>query len=353
MPILDATAKTAVASHFAPAWFVYLDFLADPLRATTFGTDITFAATGDVDLDTKTYLAWQGAALDISDVSNSDGGSESLVVTLSGIASIDATLLGLIGDYTKWQGRPARLWFHIYDETGTTTQGAIVPFYTGYMSSVRIVAAPSGQTIQLTMENWLAAFNQPSNRSYMNQKDYDAADVSAAATLAAANGLQREGGASSGGASGNACVSIDSLILMADGSDCRAGDIKVGMLVWTRCEDSLSWGAFRVEAVTFVREEIVSRSGWPDATPRHRFLRRLPLWFLRLLPADRRWFRAERHGKPTGSAMVAKITVAGAKTYAARHPDGLWCVSHNVKPIDGLSDPMGDPNMLGSVFGWQ
>ena len=64
--------------------------------------------------------------------------------------------------------------------------------------------SPKTQTIQLKVENYLAAFAHASNRSYLNQGDYDAADVSAAATISAANGARHGGGGgySSGGGGG-------------------------------------------------------------------------------------------------------------------------------------------------------
>lgn len=196
MPNLDATAQTAVSGPaFAPAFFVYLDINGNPQRFTTFGQTVTFSGTGDADLDGFTFEAFDGRFIEIGDVANSENGSDTLECSLSGIASIDSALINDIGNKPLWQGRPCRIWFQVYDETGTVKQGAIVPYYTGYMSSVRIVAEPEQQLIQLAVENWLAAFNAPSNRTYMNQKDYDAADVSAAATMAAANGLRRDTGA--------------------------------------------------------------------------------------------------------------------------------------------------------------
>jgi hypothetical protein len=60
---------------------------------------------------------------------------------------------------------------------------------------VKIMSEPNGQTIQLSIENWRSAFNDPSNRTYLNQKDYDSADTSAAASIAASNGLRRDTGA--------------------------------------------------------------------------------------------------------------------------------------------------------------
>jgi hypothetical protein len=202
MPTLDTTAQAAVVGNIAVAWFLYLDILADPLRVTTFGADVAFTSTGDSDLDGHTFTAFGGPLIEVGDVSNSDSGSNTLSITLSGIVSMDTTMLNDIGDVTKWQGRMARIWFQIYDTTGVTPQGAIVKYYTGYMSKVTIGAQPSQQTIQLSVENYLAFTTQASNRSYLSQKDYDAADTSAGASIAAANGLRSASGGG-GSYSGN------------------------------------------------------------------------------------------------------------------------------------------------------
>jgi hypothetical protein len=199
MPTMDSTAKAAVAADFAPAWFIWLDISGDPLRVTTLGKNVTFASTGDVDLDGNTFLAFDGRAIDVGDVTNSENGSDTLAVTLSGIVTIDTTLINDIGNVALWQGRDCRIWCAVYDAAGVTQQGAIVPIYTGKMSSVKLLPSPKTQTIQLSVENYLAAFNQASNRSYQNQKDYDSADTSAQATLAAANAARHAGGAASSG----------------------------------------------------------------------------------------------------------------------------------------------------------
>lgn len=201
MPELDSTAIAAVeSSGFARAEFLLLDLADEPLRFTTFGQDTVISGSGDSELD-GTYPAFGGQLINIGDVSNSDSGSDTLTVSLSGIQSIDTELLADIGDRTKWQGRLCRIWFRLYDESGVTPQGAIVPLYTGYMSSVRLISEPEQQIIELSVENWLAAFNQPSNRSYLNQSDYDSNDTSAQATLAASNGTRRDTGAAPGSSS--------------------------------------------------------------------------------------------------------------------------------------------------------
>lgn len=197
MPDLDATAVTATQTGFAAAYFLFLDITGDPLRVTTYGKDATFSATGDSDLD-GTYTAFGGQLLDFGAISNSESGSDTFTITLSGIVSMDTALINDIGDKSLWQGRLCRVWMQLYDPTGVTEQGAIVPLKLGYMSSVSIGGRPGDQSITLSVESWLAAFNQASNRSYLNQKDYDASDTSAQATIAASNGLRRDSGAGTG-----------------------------------------------------------------------------------------------------------------------------------------------------------
>ena len=196
---MDATAKAALEEAvIAPAFFLYLDVSGDPIRITTFGKDVTFAATGDADLDTFTFSSMDARAIEVGDVKNAEGGSETLTIDLSGIISIDQELLNDIGNQALWRGRTARLWFQLYNMSDQA-QGAIVAYYTGYMSSVSIIPSPTTQIIRLSVENYLAAFNQPSNRTYLDQKRYDAADISAGATIVAANGARHGKGGSGGG----------------------------------------------------------------------------------------------------------------------------------------------------------
>lgn len=191
MPTMDATAKAALELPvIAPAWFIYLDVLDDPIRATTHVANIIPTGTGDAELDSQEFIAVNPRVIEVGDVGQSDGGSDTLSVALSGVVTMDTALLEGIGDRAKWWGRVCRLWFRLYDETGVTAQGAFVPYYTGYMSAVKIHPSPESQIIKLEVENYLAAFNQASNRSYLNQKDYDSGDLSAAATISAANGAK-------------------------------------------------------------------------------------------------------------------------------------------------------------------
>jgi hypothetical protein len=194
MPTFDSTAKAALdGPGFAPGWFIWVDIDGDPIRVTNVGADVTFSGTGDADLDGETFEAFGGQFLDVGDVGNSDSGSETLPISLSGIVTLDTDLLNAIGNVIKWQGRTCRIWLRLYDVTGATPQGAVASHYTGYMSSVSIMPSPESQAIQVTIENYLAAAGQASNRNYLSQKTYDAADVSATAVISAANGSARGG----------------------------------------------------------------------------------------------------------------------------------------------------------------
>ena len=128
-----------------------------------------------------------------------------------------------------------------------------------------------------------------------------------------------DGGNGAGG--GGNCVTADSLVLMADTSWKRAGDLKRGDRVRTQHEATLAWGDFTVAAVSISSEQVMRAPGHPDATPMHRF------W-------HDGWTHMHMIGEPAGWNDVARISVAGAQTYVARHPNTAEGVlSHNLKPI--------------------
>lgn len=184
----DSTASAALDQQvIRPAFLAFLDVVGDPLRACTAGKSLAFSGTSDPDLDGYTFDGVDAQFVDISPVRMKDGGSDAVTAKLSGIVGLDTDMLNLLGNSANWQGRTARLWRIIRDEHGTQ-QGAIQPYYTGYMVALSIGGSPEGQTIEVTIESYLVAFSQASNRGYLDQEAFDPGDLSAKATIAIANG---------------------------------------------------------------------------------------------------------------------------------------------------------------------
>jgi len=116
---------------------------------------------------------------------------------------------------------------------------------------------------------------------------------------------------------GGWCVADDTPILLADGSETEARLLKVGTLVRTQHEDGLEWGDHAIEAIALAWQPVFRAEGFPRATAEH------------LFHIDGAWVRMDSIGVPDGSAWVAKIAVAGARTYVS-----AGVLSHN-KRADG------------------
>lgn len=200
--MVDATTQGALeATVLYWRMLLWADFDGDPLRATSGLYDRTISGSGDAELD-GFYDSYDHNLISVGPVKHNETGSDTVTVTMSGLL-LNADLLNMIGDRTKWQGRSARLWFYCADENETQV-GSIIPYYTGYMNDVVIAGSPSEQRITLTIENYLATLSGAPSQTYMMQNLFDAGDLSANATLGAANGLGSGSGVSSaigGGAS--------------------------------------------------------------------------------------------------------------------------------------------------------
>lgn len=195
-----------------PRWYAWLDVLGDPLRATTGPADVLFPnSVTDPDLKNKLFVAYKPELVDVSEVRHSQEGGATVTASLSGLIIPDNTLLNLIAQPTNWQGRVARFWLGIHDQTGVQ-QGAVVPYHGGFMSSIEIEGnpptedgEPGTQRITCIIESFTASWTRGSGRTYMDQTKFDPDDLSAAAALAAANGTTGQnlsgggGGWSSGG----------------------------------------------------------------------------------------------------------------------------------------------------------
>lgn len=195
----DATAVAALdAAYIKPAFLAYLDIVGDPVRATTWPADLVFAGTGDPDLDGHTFAALRADLIDVGEAKFQEGGSETLTITLSGLILPNNDLLNTLADEANWRGRVARLWQAVYNENDVR-QGAFWNYYTGRMVDMPITGSPEQQIIELTIETYLASLSSPSNRTYLDQAEFDPLDQSAAAAIAIANGTGGNGLTGGGG----------------------------------------------------------------------------------------------------------------------------------------------------------
>ena len=169
-----------------PVWFASLDFVGDPVRANTSGANITPSGTGDADLDGVEFLGITADLVSVSSVRMREGGSDAVTAELSGIQGLDATDLALLNNPANWRGRDARLW-RIVRNAANVQQGGFHPYYTGKIVNLTHSGRGADQVIRVTIESYLAVFSEASNRTYLDQADYDSGDLSARASIATAN----------------------------------------------------------------------------------------------------------------------------------------------------------------------
>lgn len=185
----DTAAQAALAERVRrPVTFCFLDIAGAPVRVTDAPYSFTFAGTGDEDLDGFTFDAVDARVVSVGDVKAKEGGTDTLTLTLSGLAGVDGETMNEIGTRSNYQGRDARLWKAMLDPVQLTRIGAIWPYYTGYMAVPKISGDQTSQTISLEIETYLAFFGQASNRTYLDQASFDPGDLSAELSIAIANG---------------------------------------------------------------------------------------------------------------------------------------------------------------------
>ncbi len=188
----DAAAQVALAASVRrPVTFAFLDFANEPMRVTNAPYNFTFSGTGDEDLDGHLFQAVDPRVVTVGPIKVREGGSDTLSLTLSGLAGVDDEIMTEIGNRANFAGRDCRLWRAMLDPQDLTRIGSIWSYFTGYMSAPRIMGDRQSQTITLDVETYLAFFGQASNRTYLDQQAYDPGDRSADLAIAVANGANR------------------------------------------------------------------------------------------------------------------------------------------------------------------
>lgn len=198
----DALATAQLAQQVVrPRFLCWLDIVGDPVRATTWPVSLAISGTGDADLDGYTFEALNPDLVGVSPVKHQDAGSETVTISLSGLILPDAGLYAIIGNSANWRGRDARLWVGVCDENNVQ-QGAIWAYHTGKMTNLTIKGSADSQIIEASIETYLALIGPASNRTYMDQSYFDAADRASEVIAPSANGISNQGSVGIGGSFG-------------------------------------------------------------------------------------------------------------------------------------------------------
>lgn len=199
---LDPTVGAALdAATVTIRWLFFVDLDGMPIRRTTALYSRTFggADTGDADLDGQTFTAMSAAAddedaliLEMGEIENAGGGSDTFTLTLSGLLLPDNDLLNIMGDKSKWSRRKLRAWWYIENPDGSILAGKVMNRHKGRMVQFDIIADADRQAIVVSSETYLAIMTGSSGRTWGQQKEYDPGDTSPEATFAAANGIYHQ-----------------------------------------------------------------------------------------------------------------------------------------------------------------
>lgn len=183
MAVMDAAAAAALdADIIMPGFFIFMDFVGDPLRFCTLGFDISVSGTGFAEMDGHVFSGVGGEFIDISPVQMRRGGSDQVTGRLSGLNELDNDTMNLLANPANWQGRDTILWRMIRDEN-CVQRGGIQHYYTGRMSSLFHEGEPGGeQSISVVIDGYLSLFAPASNRTYADSELFDPLDLSGHAT---------------------------------------------------------------------------------------------------------------------------------------------------------------------------
>lgn len=198
MPLPDTLAKTGLQSKVQRlSRLGFFDFVGDPLRSTDYPYDISFVGNPDAELN-GSYFPMDKSIIEIGPISHNKENSDTLTVTLSGLISLDATMMTYLGNRANWFGRQAIIWFMVSNEAAST-YGQPWRHYTGRIVNVTYEGDGESSRVTVHVENYLANISQAANKTYLSQQEFDPADRSAAASIAAVNSRNVLGTSSLGG----------------------------------------------------------------------------------------------------------------------------------------------------------
>ena len=155
-----------------------------PVPVVAPATSILPAA--DPDFDGRTFTTLDPRFVSVSAVEHGPGGAEAVAFTVSGSLEMDSDLMTALSNPANFRGRTAKIWIVHLD--ANWQPDAARNIYTGVMAVPAFAMGAEEQTITVVAENYLTLIGSGAPaRTLLSQQDYDAGDLSAAATLATAS----------------------------------------------------------------------------------------------------------------------------------------------------------------------
>jgi hypothetical protein len=184
MPLLDATLSLAAPPPLALLFFA--DFADLPLRGAFAPCPVHVPVgitDGDGDCEGFTFPVADSRVLDISPVTQDQGGTDTLNFTLS-VDQFDTDLLSAIEDPSLYVGRRVRLWHAVLDPDNATDGGLnavqLRRLYRGYMTQPAQSADEGRYVITMQAENYLALLAGPQGRTDIESGLWDSDDLAGA-----------------------------------------------------------------------------------------------------------------------------------------------------------------------------
>lgn len=161
------------------AYFIRLDIESDPILAWTgFGSYAFAPDFQDAALAGQTFQGITHLVADVSTVTEGQGGSEAVVLSLPGVDITDEAMRQVVYDRRRWQFRQAWLWVAMLSPQGAVV-GVPIRLKSGRMDQMTIVEENDGSgTVKCQIESAQSYLSEALATRWSEQKDFDPSDTS-------------------------------------------------------------------------------------------------------------------------------------------------------------------------------
>lgn len=174
-----ATAALVDSPTVGWAYFIRLDIASDPILVWTgFGSYSFLAGFADTALAGQTFDGITHLVGEVSPVTEGQGGSEALRLSLPGVNLADEAMRQVVYDRRQWQFRQAWVWVALLGPTGDMV-GSPIRLKSGRMDQMTVVENEDGSgTVYCQIESAQSYSGEALFTRYSEQKDLDSTDIS-------------------------------------------------------------------------------------------------------------------------------------------------------------------------------